>query len=81
MLRNSSLKKTFSAGNKRNIIISIIGIITGGLGGYWYYAKIGCVNGTCPITSNPFISVIWGALIGYLLFDLFKLKASKQKKS
>jgi hypothetical protein len=48
-------------------------IIIGALSGYLYYRYIGCLNGSCPITGNPFISTIYGALIGSILvFDKFK---------
>jgi len=41
-------------------------IIAGAVGGYAYYYFIGCVSGACPITSNPYISTAYGALIGGL---------------
>jgi hypothetical protein len=41
--------------------------VLGALGGFAYYAFIGCANGTCPITSNPYISTGYGALIGAVL--------------
>lgn len=56
--------------NKRKII----GIALGGLGGFLYYYFIGCSSGTCPITSNPYISIIYGSVMGYLLSDLIKNK-------
>jgi len=43
-------------------IRSILGILVGALGGYLYYIKIGCNSGTCPITSNPYLSIFWGGL-------------------
>lgn len=55
-------------------VLTIVGIVLGAIGGYLYYAKVGCVSGTCPLTSNPWISTFWGALIGYLLFDMFRKK-------
>jgi len=45
----------------------IIGIVLGGVIGFLYYRFVGCSSGTCPITSNPFSSIIYGAVIGYLM--------------
>lgn len=59
-------------------ILKIAGIVTGSLGGYLYYHFVGCQSGTCPITSNPYISIVYGALLGYLFFDIFKKKEVKQ---
>lgn len=58
-------------------LLKIIGIVVGGMGGFAYYHFVGCASGTCPITSNPYISVIYGAVLGYLLFDMFKKKKSE----
>jgi hypothetical protein len=55
-------------------ILGISGMIIGGIGGFLYYFYIGCASGTCPISSNPYISVGYGSLLGYLLFDMFKGK-------
>ena len=35
-------------------------------GGFAYYYFVGCVSGTCPITSNPWISTAYGGLIGFV---------------
>lgn len=32
--------------------------------GFTYYAFVGCSSGTCPITSSPVYSSLYGALIG-----------------
>ncbi len=61
--------------------LTILGVVLGAVGGYIYYVKVGCVSGTCPITSNPWMSVLWGALLGYLLFDMFNRKPKQEKKS
>ncbi|MBN2175993.1 MAG: hypothetical protein JW731_17820 [Bacteroidales bacterium] len=63
-------------------LISLIGLILGAVGGYIYYAKVGCVSGTCAITSNPWMSAAWGAAFGYLVFDMFSgKKTSKASES
>lgn len=54
--------------------ISILGIVLGAIGGYLYYYFIGCNSGTCPITSNPYRMMIYGAIIGFLVADIFKKK-------
>ena len=52
--------------------LPVIGAVVGALGGYIYYIQVGCKSGSCAITSNPYMSMLWGAAIGYLVFDLFK---------
>jgi hypothetical protein len=48
----------------------------GGIAGYGYYAIIGCRTGTCPITSNPAITTLYGALVGVLLTTGDKTKSA-----
>ncbi len=50
-----------------NIGRIIIGAVVGGVVGYGIYKVIGCSSGACPITSNPFISTIYGAVMGVLV--------------
>ena len=45
----------------------IIGIAIGGTAGFLYYTFVGCASGTCPITSNPYGSVLYGAVMGALV--------------
>jgi len=45
----------------------IIGVVIGGLLGFLYYKKIGCASGSCPITSSPFVSTLYGAFLGLTL--------------
>ena len=57
--------------------LPVIGAVVGALGGYLYYIEIGCNSGSCAITSNPYLSMLWGAAIGYLLLDMFKRRKKK----
>jgi hypothetical protein len=62
-------------------ILAIIGIVAGAVGGYLYYHFVGCTSGTCPITSKPLNSTIYGAIMGGLFFSLFKKeKINPEKK-
>lgn len=49
------------------IIRVVLGAVVGGILGYGVYRFIGCSSGTCPITANPWISTIFGMIIGVLL--------------
>jgi hypothetical protein len=55
-----------------NHLSSIIGILLGALGGYLYYYFVGCSSGSCAITSNPINSILYGGVMGYLLFSTFE---------
>lgn len=44
----------------------ILIILAGAAGGFAYYYFIGCVSGSCPITSNPWTSTLYGALMGFV---------------
>ncbi|MDD3921512.1 MAG: DUF6132 family protein [Eubacteriales bacterium] len=48
----------------------LIAAVVGAVGGYLYYRFIGCADGTCAITSNPYISSLYGGIIGALLGSL-----------
>lgn len=54
------------------ILRLIIGILVGGGLGFSYYQFVGCSTGTCPLTSNPVISTIYGAVLGVLLVTSFR---------
>lgn len=50
----------------------LLGVAIGAVGGNLYYQFVGCASGTCAITSNPIASTLYGALMGGLLFNMFK---------
>ncbi len=47
----------------------VLAVIIGGLAGFLYYHFIGCNSGSCAITSNPYKSVIFGGLFGFLMVN------------
>lgn len=45
----------------------VIFALIGGVLGFSYYYFIGCYGGNCPISSNPYISILYGAGIGLII--------------
>jgi Family of unknown function (DUF6132) len=58
----------------------IAGIILGAAGGYMYWQQIGCSSGSCAITSKWPNSTAYGALMGGLLFSMFKKEKNANNK-
>ena len=56
----------------------LAGAIVGAVAGYLYWQQIGCISGTCMITSKPVNSTLYGALMGTLFFGMFKKENKKQ---
>lgn len=48
--------------------ITILGIVLGAIAGYAWFRFVGCSTGSCPITSNPWTSSIYGGVMGGLSF-------------
>jgi len=42
-------------------------VVGGGAAGYAYYRFVGCSSGVCPLTSNPVISTLYGAFMGFIM--------------
>jgi hypothetical protein len=51
---------------------SFAGALLGAVGGFTYYKLVGCSLGHCAITSNPFNSTIYGAVMGGLFLNIIK---------
>ena len=64
----------------RGSIKYIVGIVFGALAGYLYYYLVGCASGSCPISSNPYISTLYCAIIGVLLVSAFAPKKKPARK-
>ncbi len=66
---------------KKGLVWSL-GIVMGAAIGfvYWYY--VGCLSGSCAITSSPLNSTLYGAVLGVLIatnFTSTKNKSDKEK--
>jgi hypothetical protein len=66
-MKNLVMKYKAIAPWKRKMIKLIFGIVIGAGIGFAYYKFVGCSTGTCPLTSNPFISTLYGAVMGVLI--------------
>jgi uncharacterized MnhB-related membrane protein len=54
----------------------MIGALAGAVIGYVYWRMIGCVSGTCMITSKPLNSTVYFSVLGALVFSLFPKRKS-----
>jgi len=61
--------------------LHIAGAIVGGVAGYLYYYFVGCASGTCLITSKPINSTLYFAMMGALVFGMFKKPTPKTTKA
>jgi hypothetical protein len=54
---------------RRHLMIghSVAFALGGAVLGFGYYKLVGCSSGACPITSNPYISTLFGAVMGFLV--------------
>ena len=52
--------------------LEIGGLIIGAIAGWCYWNFVGGASGNCLITSRPVNSSLYGAMMGYLLFSMFK---------
>jgi hypothetical protein len=57
---------------------NLAAIAIGAICGYFYFHFIGCESGTCPITSKPVNSTLYGAFLGNVLIGLVKSDIKKE---
>ena len=60
------MRKKTKSGFLKILPAVILGAL-GATGGYLYYRFVGCASGACPIASDPYISTVYGGIIGVLL--------------
>jgi hypothetical protein len=49
------------------LIRTIGGVLLGAGLGFALHRLVGCRSGACPIWASPYVSSIYGAVLGYLL--------------
>jgi hypothetical protein len=45
----------------------LLGVVTGGIGGFLFFYFVGCRTGSCAITSNPVNSIAAGSVLGFII--------------
>ncbi|HZI52961.1 MAG TPA: hypothetical protein VFD56_04645 [Chitinophagaceae bacterium] len=56
------------------------GAAIGAVAGFLYWKYVGCLTGSCAITSNPVRSTIYFSLFGSLLFGMFKRDKKREDR-
>ena len=79
MIKNNMMKETCETENNPKTFKELIrswyfwkpasAAIAGGSIGFLYYYFVGCASGTCAITSNPFMSVLFGTVMGLFIVN------------
>jgi hypothetical protein len=52
---------------KKMILRTVLFVVGGALVGLLYHRLVGCRSGACPITGNPYVATLYGAVLGFLL--------------
>jgi hypothetical protein len=69
--------KKWLLNNKLNLLGSLIG----GTAGFIYYKQVGCNDGGCMISGNPYLSVMYFALLGGLFMSIIRPNSNKTKEN
>lgn len=65
---------------KKPSLKQILWILAGAAGGFAWYYFVGCATGACPISSNPYISTAYGALMGFLVAGSSRKEQQAEQK-
>lgn len=57
------------------------GAVLGAVAGYAYWYYIGCMSGSCAITSSPINSSLYGGVMGGLFVSIFQKETPINKTS
>lgn len=63
---------------KTRWLLILAAAVIGGVLGYLYYVNVGCLNGACPIKSDPWKMTGWGVLFGGLLASIVLPEVKKE---
>ncbi len=50
----------------------ILGIIVGAAAGFGWHKLVGCSTGSCPLAASPYLSSIFGAVVGALVANALR---------
>jgi hypothetical protein len=73
------MKKWFKK-NALYLIGATVDALAGYPDSYRDWQQVGCASGSCMITSKPINSTLYCAVMGSLLFGMFKKEIKKEEK-
>lgn len=65
----------------KRFLLVVGGALLGAVAGYAYWYYIGCMSGSCSITSSPVNSSLYGAVMGGLFMSIFDKGTQTDKTS